>query len=284
MLYIVDNSLYFYQIAEALSESLTALGVENKLVKKIDLKKEELYLLFTVNPLEFDQLPKRYIVYNYEQLTTNRVWNDDFYKKLKGAKSVWDYSLKNIKHLQEKGINAIHVPYGYSPCLEVTSSNTDKPNDILFLGTLNMRRKINLLSIKQTTYEGNKEPKLVVHQQCFKDNYDNEIQKCKMVVNIHYYIGGTILEVSRIIPLLANKCLVISEPSYDEWYDEKLKKCIKFVEVEKMPKMCKVCLDNRALLDKFVDNGYQWLKENFNYQHFIKESGVVDIITNLMID
>lgn len=44
--------------------------------------------------------------------------------------------------------------------------------------------------------------------------------KSKIGLNIHIYQGRPIFEITRIILLIANKVLVMTEPSYDLWYDE----------------------------------------------------------------
>ena len=45
----------------------------------------------------------------------------------------------------------------------------------------------------------------------------------KILLNIHYYEGKTILEIPRIYPGIYNGCIILSEKSEDEEYDKLLK-------------------------------------------------------------
>lgn len=271
MLYILNDNKYLYQLVHALHESLTTLNIPSKLVYTIE-PNDNIYILYTVNTIEKNNLPSRYIVYNFEQLTTTRIWPESFYEKLNRAVEVWDYSLENIAHLNDHNIKAHHLPFGYSPCLEnPIIPEIPKNYDIMFLASLNNRRIDYLKNLKQELPD----KQYYVHDKCFHQDYDNAVASSKISLNIHYYARGTILEVSRIIPLIANKCLVISERSCDEWYDEKFKDMVKFCNIEDSYKVVKICLDNYDYLaNTFVINAYNKLKTEMNYVDIIKNSGI----------
>ena len=87
-------------------------------------------------------------------------------------------------------------------------------------------------------------------------------------MNIHYYSGRTILEVHRIIPLIANKILVISEKSDDPWYDEKYGNLINFIESDKYTLECLRLLQNYNA--EIAENRYQDLVNNHKYVDYVK--------------
>ena len=63
-------------------------------------------------------------------------------------------------------------------------------------------------------------------------NYENICLHAKFSLNIHYYKGKSILEVSRIIPLICRGIIVITEKSDDIFYDEIFKDICIFVDFD----------------------------------------------------
>jgi hypothetical protein len=49
-----------------------------------------------------------------------------------------------------------------------------------------------------------------------------------VALNLHYFGGKTILETHRILPIIINKALVLSEPSDDQWLDFTYKGLVNF--------------------------------------------------------
>ena len=78
MLKLVNNSVYFDIVITALSFCLNELNVHHEVVENYPLHdKDNIYLICT--PHELDKpLPKRYISYNFEQLTTSKIWEETF--------------------------------------------------------------------------------------------------------------------------------------------------------------------------------------------------------------
>jgi hypothetical protein len=85
---------------------------------------------------------------------------------------------------------------------------------------------------------------------------------------MHYYSGRTILEVHRIIPLVANKILVISEKSNDSWYDEKYGNLINFFENDNYTIQSLKLLKNYN--NEIVENRYQDLVNNHKYVDYVR--------------
>jgi hypothetical protein len=266
MLRLVNNSCYFEIIINALHEALTELDIKHEVVKSYSLvDNRNIYLICTTH--ENALLPKRYISYNIEQLTTTKVWDSIFFDKLSAAELVLDYSLENIKELEKHNINAHFLPLGYSKTMENNyKDNSDKTVDFSFLGSINNSRYDKLKTL--ISVYGNKKDKLVISNNYWGDDLKKLYNKTKIGLNIHYYSGRTILEVHRIIPLIVNKILVISEKSDDQWYDEKYGNLINFIEREDCTLECLKLLQNYNT--EIAENRYQDLVNNHKYVDYVQ--------------
>jgi hypothetical protein len=267
MLKLVNNSCYFEIIINALHEALNELNIEHEIVtnyKNNDNK--NVYLICTTH--ENRTLPKRYISYNFEQLITNKVWQPIFFENLSKAEIVFDYSLENIKILKEHNINAYFLPLGYSKSMEYIKTIEDKSIDFTFLGAINNIRYNKLQSLIDIYYKS--KDKIVISNNYWGEDLQNLYRKTKIGLNIHYYSGKTILEVHRIIPLIANKILVISEKSDDEWYNNKYEKIINFFENENYSIDCLKTLKH-CKIEEIVDERYQELITKHKYIDYVKE-------------
>jgi hypothetical protein len=266
MLKLVNNSCYFEIIINALHESLTELNISHEIVKNYSLNdNDNVYLICTTH--ENRLLPKRYISYNFEQLTTDKVWQPIFFENLSKAELVLDYSLENIKELEKYNIKAHFLPLGYSKVMENNCNNIlDKTVDFTFLGSVNNYRYDKLKSLI-AIYSKNKD-KLVISNNYWGDDLKKLYNKTKIGLNMHYYSGRTILEVHRIIPLVANKILVISEKSNDSWYDEKYGNLINFFENDNYTIQSLKLLKNYN--NEIVENRYQDLVNNHKYVDYVR--------------
>ena len=246
MYYLLNDNKYLYQIVESLLFCLLYNKKECELVNKIDYESVNIYIIFSINKL--DRLPKNFIVYNFEQLATERVWNDDFFEKCKKAIRVLDYSLVNITIFKKHGISAFHVPYGWSPIIEpqFNIDYKDKKIDIIFLGSKNDRRIKFLNNFK----------KIYFNDKCFYDEYEEITKKAKFSFNIHYYKKNTILELTRIIPLISRGVIVLSESSSDKYYDDIFEDICIFIKLDEINKINKIfinydfskCIENKKKL------------------------------------
>jgi len=266
MLKLVNNSCYFEIIINALHEALTELDIKHEVVKTYSLvDNKNIYLICTTH--ENTLLPKRYISYNFEQLITTKEWQPIFFQNLAKAEIVFDYSLENIKELEKYNIKAHFLPLGYSKNMEndKTLDKTDKTVDFSFCGSINNSRYDKLKTL--ISIYGKKKDKLVISNNYWGDDLKQLYKKTKIGLNIHYYSGKTILEVHRIIPLIANKILVISDKSNDPWYDEKYCNLINFINNDFTLECLKV-LQNYN--NEIIENRYQDLVNNHKYIDFVK--------------
>src|SRR5262249_29172921 len=128
------------------------LGHEAKLF--LDVPTEGRVIVFNAHnlPVEYE-LPDDAIIFNAEQVQTEgvyaNVWkeNKQIQRYLDRLKShmVWDYSTLNISRLEKLGIHADLCLVGYWPGL-VNIKQTEQDIDVLFVGSLNERRKLMLLA------------------------------------------------------------------------------------------------------------------------------------------
>jgi hypothetical protein len=265
MLRLVNNSCYFEIIINALHEALTDLNIKHEVVKTYSLvDNKNIYLICTTH--ENALLPKRYISYNFEQLITTKVWQPAFFENLAGAELVLDYSMENIKELEKYNIKAHFLPLGYSKNMEYNNDNSDKNVDFSFIGSINNSRYDKLKTL--ISVYGNKKDKLVISNNYWGNDLKQLYNKTKIGLNIHYYSGKTILEVHRIIPLIANKILVISDKSDDTWYDEKYGNLINFIEKDDCTLECLKLLQNYN--SEIVENRYQDLVNNHKYVDYVQ--------------
>ena len=266
MLKLVNNSCYFEIIINALHEALTELNIKHEVVKSYSLvDNNNIYLICTTH--ENALLPKRYISYNFEQLITTKDWQPIFFQNLAKAEIVFDYSLENIKELEKYNIKAHFLPLGYSKNMEYNYNNdNDKTVDFSFCGSINNSRYDKLKTL--ISIYGNKKDKLVISNNYWGDDLKQLFKKTKIGLNIHYYSGKTILEVHRIIPLIANKILVISDKSDDSWYDEKYCNLINFIKNEDCTLECLKVLQNYN--NEIIEKRYQDLVNNHKYIDFVK--------------
>ena len=210
MYYLLYNSKYLYDVIDSVLYVLMYYNIKCELVDEI-YDDDRMYIIFTINRIE--KLPKNYIVYNFEQLVTVREWSKSFFKKCSKAKLILDYSLENIKIFKNNSLEAIHFPYGWTPFHEYTGSIISKDIDIIFLGSKSDRRDRILSSYGRSIY---------YRDSIFGEQYDEIVNRSKVSLNIHNYEGMSILEVTRIVPLVSRGVLVVSERSDDKYYDERM--------------------------------------------------------------
>lgn len=240
-----ENCPVFYEIIRSLKNQLTDRGIFCTIENSVKTKNlDTFYILFNSHrdSTIFD-FSLRYAVFNYEQPNNACMKNQTYLSKMAMANVVFDYSNYN-KSVIEKYINkpVIVVPYNYHPSLTVLEHNTnnDEPIDILFYGAMNSNREKYHNILKNSDYK----IKFVASYDLFADNLYNEWRKCKIVLNLHYYSNPSVLELSRIVPLIANYKLVLSEHSDDTEADMRFSNMVVFINPDNILEKCKKYLDD----------------------------------------
>lgn len=276
MIKILNNCIYFDIVARSLSHVLHTLDIDHELTTSIlSDDSDDLYIIFTTHHLH-EKLPKKYISYNFEQLVTDKDWPAEFFERLSRAKQVWDYSLANIKVLAGKHVtNTIHVPFGYSPIMDISSIKPfkDRPYDWLMLGAVSQFRADKLGALVKA-YNGHPE-KYIVSNNCWDRDLERTYRDTKIGINIHYYPGDTILEVHRIIPMVANRIFVVSERSNDSWYDDLFKGAVTFLPNGSSSLAGAISVATRLLsseaMEAELSKRQAFLKEKCSYYTFVKD-------------
>jgi len=229
-------------------------------------KADDIYIIFNINIIKEEDLPCKYIVYNFEQLITDRDWDSTFFNKCKSAIKVLDYSLENIKIFKQNKIYAHHLPFGWCSVLEPTYDLYDKRIDILFLGTLNNKR----LNIINDINRRNINTELYIHDKCFTKDFDKITSQSKVGINIHYYDGKSILELTRIIPFICAGIHVISERSNDRYYDKIFNNIITFCKKDDMPYIIKDAVNSYNIKEMLRKK--RKLKKKLNFEKIISKN------------
>lgn len=253
MLILLNNCRYFEELLFGLSEAFTELSIPHQIQSHIT-DPNYVYLLFTTHEM-FLPLPPRYISYNIEQLTTQKKWSDEFFQRLRSAELVFDYSQENIKILKDKHIEATFLPISYGSCMNYHVDRSDLPHKYGFLGDMSDNRFRKLLPILSET---------IISNNCWGQEKKNLFSKIKYGVNVHFYEGKSILEVQRIIPLIANKIIVFSEKGSDIFYEDLYKDLVTF-------------FDDAGNLPEYTDEEYRGLAEE-RYQKLITNCKYIDYI------
>lgn len=152
------------------------------------------------------ELPAGTIIYNHEQIDDTSMLPPGRLDAF-GSVEVWDYSARNVAAWKTRGIDAAHVPIGWSPGLERITRSTVRPIDVLFYGSLNQRRQDVLEALGRRF-------RVEVVFGGYGGGRDAMIAASKVVINIQFY-EARILEMVRLSYLFANAVPVVSEISPD---------------------------------------------------------------------
>ncbi|MCR3958680.1 glycosyltransferase family 25 protein [Aeromonas veronii] len=188
-------------------------------------------LHIVICPQMFDVLPGQYIAYQLEQSVSSRWFTEDYLARLQNAIAVFDYSLKNIAFLQEKGLSyrqIYHLPVGFLP--RELANPVPETVDVLFYGDINNdRRRAYITELK-------KHFSVKIINDLFGDALYAEMAKAKVIVNIHYY-EGALLETTRIYECLSQNKIIVSEESADMDEYSELLPLVDFVPVNDIQAM-----------------------------------------------
>ena len=264
-LVIYGNSVVFFDIVQVLKNKLLDRGIECNISGNINTIHDDVfYILFNshqnINDLNNNL---KYAIFNYEQIGSPYVKYSHYLKKMMNANAIFDYSFYNktlLEKITKKDVKVI--PFDYHPCLTVLdyNKNNQEPFDILFYGTINERR-YKYYSILKNKFKIN----FVVDYNLFGQNLINEWKKYKIVLNLHYYINPSVLELSRLVPLIANHKLVLSERSDDIAADDRFKDMVIFIDENTIVDECNKYINDAILRDEKITKAFAILK-NENLQ------------------
>ena len=262
----------FIQMMTAFAGEFREMGYETTIVEDLnDLEKNSLLILFGYQgyvdrPDILEQLSNyKVVIFNAEQLPTG-IW-DNIIHEWNNYLAIWDYSVLNIQYLKSKGVhNTFLVPLGYSKYFKVMNLCSNRNKEIVFFGTINERREKMMENIKKSGYN-------VKYIEVWDENYKQVIRENQVFLNIHYY-QPSILEYFRIIPILSNKGIVISERSNDPFLDILVSKYVYWIDGDNILGQMSKIYENMQIKD--WDQKYKEFKQEVNLSKSL-QAALIDL-------
>lgn len=198
----------FAEVQESLGWSLASFGHEVSNTYNWFSEQQETNIILGAELLaDFQRIPKNSILYNLEQPSHPHMAKVRRLAKESGCQ-VWDYSHRSIAEWKSEGIDAVHVPIGYTPNL--TRIQHSEPDiDVLFVGWITERRRSIIDQLKSSGIN------VYSSASCYGGARDNLISRSKVVLNVHHD-GRDRFEIVRCSYLMANAKCIVTESSSDQ--------------------------------------------------------------------
>lgn len=222
-------------VAHLLAYSLGRLGVEARIMTERPAGPLDRDMYFVVCPQMFTGLPlSRCIVFQMEQTISPRWFTRRYFKLLRGARAILEYSQRNLAFLEQRGIpyrKVYYLPIGSLPDyprflerLGAPAEPAEPACDVLFYGDASCARRQRLLQAIGARF------KVRVVSGVFGAAVHRHIRSARVVVNLHYY-DDALLETTRIHECLSLGATVVSEEGSDQDEHESLRGAVAFVPV-----------------------------------------------------
>ena len=260
------TTLHCTYIANLIKEHLERIGKKVDVIFKQPINGYADHLHYVICPQLFHELPSVYVSFQMEQSVSSRWFDQNYFDQLENSFAIFDYSLVNIEFLQENGLylqQIFYLPVGYFDnylsYVEIVN-NLDYEYDIVFYGDVNNSRRKEFIEYISQKF------KVKVLSEVFGKDLLFELQKAKIVINIHYY-EGALLETTRIYECLSLNKLVISEKSTDLQFHHELEGVVDFVEIgdkEAMLNRIEYWLVNESVLKEKISQNQEQLKQRAN--------------------
>lgn len=278
--------MQFYEIAETLRMSLpkqSQIRIVN--TDKVTSFNEHSYI-FCVEEFKIRELPESFVCLQFEQLEkrlpfTSVEYQREVIEKIGKATEIWDYSHRNVEYMVKtypKSFtkeNYKFIPYGYAKHMTRKSSiQSMPPNSVpkaVFIGNVGERRKEilsrinkdNVVTIFNNGLWDYSYPSGNAMVPTWVGNKAACMQAADILVNIKYDdVLHSSLETCRIVPSIANRCLVISEYSDDETVNNLYKDAVVFCkDITELQEKLVYYLNpkNSTHLKRRQEAAYQWL-------------------------
>jgi hypothetical protein len=170
--------------------------------------------------------------------------------------------------LHSHDIPAHWVPIGYNPTLHGSPLRLNRDIDVLFLGARDIPRRRR--SVRRLTAAG-------IHlvekgswsdPDCWGEKRRELINRTKILLNLQRYAGD--LSGVRMILGMANKALVVSEPTYRPAPYVAGKHYVS-VSMDEMPKMIRHFLDRDEERERITDDAYRHVSENVTMESSLRQ-------------
>jgi hypothetical protein len=245
----------FREVAETISHGLQELGHAARVTTEPRPGTRHIvlgahFLLHYSLPLPADS-----ILYNLEQLPLRDETWVRRYAALLGGFMVWDYATENIASLRQMGIGAAALwPLCHYPGLTRIPQNRTKDIDVLFIGSLNERRRSMLARLQQAGMG------VVSLFNKYGQERDDVIARAKIMLNIHFY-EARIFEAVRVSYYLANGLCVLSESSGDAMLDAEWGAGVCFAPYQGLVQKAQALLADDALRADYGERGLALMRQ-----------------------
>lgn len=245
----------FAEVAGLLRASLADLGLKSsQAVNQIRPGRVNILLNYHQLELEPDEIDGPYVVYQLEQLDAEKGWYGPKAEALlEGAGAVWDYAPENMAFLKQRGIKTFFLPPGYHPAMRTLSGQAGQDIDVLFYGTLNVRR----LAVLQALNKAGVQTEVLTG--AYGQERDRLVGRARIVLNLHFH-PMNILETVRISHLLTNRAFVVSEESAGNTYEKVGLMCVPY---ERIPGACLSMLERAQARERLRERNHTLFKEHF---------------------
>lgn len=224
---VILTTKHCLYIARLLQNALTKIHCPTEIIFKKPQDGYKNIPHIVICPNMFKELPLQYISYQLEQLKSSKWYTEDYKYKLQKSIAIFDYAVDNISFLHHDQFDfrqIYYMPISYNG-LNYRSKETKK-YDVLFYGDMSSLRRKKILN-----YLKNKKIKVKIIQEIYDSQLYAELQKAKIIINIHYY-DNPLLETTRLCEILSQTdAVIISENTKNTSEYPYLEKIIDFVNI-----------------------------------------------------
>lgn len=221
-------------IANIIKDCLGKCGLKGEIyINSVEEYEDIPYII--VCPQFLKKFPRLYAVVQMEQTVSTRWMTQEYLNILRNAYAVFDYSMVNIKYFGKDPIissKLFYLPVDSAKIPIASSYEGEKEYDVLFYGAPYVERRQQMLDKLKEKYN----VKIICDK--FGPELYAEMQKAKVVINIHYY-ANALLETTRIYETLSvGSSVVVSERSTDPEEEKRLEGIVDFVPVDDIDALC----------------------------------------------
>ncbi len=220
--------------ANIIGDCLSKFGLKPEIhINSVDFYEDIPYII--ICPQFLKKFPRLYVVVQMEQTVSDRWLTPNYLEILHNAYAVFDYSYVNIDYFSKDFALAPKLYYLPVDCSKnpiVPEYDGKKEYDVLFYGAAFVERRQKILDSLKSKHN--------VHIICDKFGTElyKEMQKAKVVINIHYY-ANALLETTRIYETLSvGSSIIVSERSSDPKEEKRLENIVDFVDVGDVDALC----------------------------------------------
>ena len=261
VLILSTESALFYCLN--IQKQLEQFGVQCEILREEPVEYlDELY--FVACSDQWEQLPKKYIAIQVEDVCTNISFSQKYLDQLLGAIAVFDCSTMNIQYFKSHSSYGNRFYYVPADFQLLDHEETDEEMfDVLCVGNENSPR------CKEWIQEVSK-----YWNVCFADpslisdsEFVEKVKRSKIVLNLHAF-DASILETSRLYEILSyGNAILISESSVDSYEEDRLKDIVTWVKPSNYTDaISKITywLENDDVRKNHVHENYEFLRAKKN--------------------